>query len=305
MKKLILCSIPLVAALLVGCDQHVPSDSSGYVPLPAIQGSTAVPTTASVTNAAVPAMGPLGAASRRNPPHGQPGHRCDIAEGAPLPVSGGASLATLPSATAPNLKLFANQPLQLNNNQASNSAIPATAATPAATAASTATGLNPKHGEPGHRCDIAVGAPLNAAPAKPAQPGTNTTLTSTTTAPASSSNTTAFIPADGLNPKHGQPGHRCDIAVGAPLNGPTKSAATTPTTNTPTTTATPVTVNPLAPLASDTSANTNFSPATSPASVAKPAAAAAPADGLNPKHGQPGHRCDIAVGAPLNSKDKQ
>ena len=27
--------------------------------------------------------------------------------------------------------------------------------------------------------------------------------------------------------------------------------------------------------------------------------------GLNPAHGQPGHRCDIAVGAPLNSKPTQ
>jgi hypothetical protein len=26
---------------------------------------------------------------------------------------------------------------------------------------------------------------------------------------------------------------------------------------------------------------------------------------LNPEHGKPGHRCDIAVGAPLNSKPKQ
>src|SRR6188474_1027285 len=26
--------------------------------------------------------------------------------------------------------------------------------------------------------------------------------------------------AEGMNPPHGQPGHRCDIAVGAPLNSP-------------------------------------------------------------------------------------
>jgi len=29
---------------------------------------------------------------------------------------------------------------------------------------SSSTALNPKHGEPGHRCDIAVGAPLNSKP---------------------------------------------------------------------------------------------------------------------------------------------
>lgn len=30
-------------------------------------------------------------------------------------------------------------------------------------------GLNPAHGQPGHRCDIAVGAPLNSAPAQQGQ----------------------------------------------------------------------------------------------------------------------------------------
>ena len=59
----------------------------------------------------------------------------------------------------------------------------------------TASGLNPEHGLPGHRCDLPVGAPLTvsaetkaAAPAKPK-----------------------------TNPQHGMPGHRCDLAVGAPL----------------------------------------------------------------------------------------
>ena|SRR5690606_21845965 len=54
-------------------------------------------------------------------------------------------------------------------------------------------GLNPPHGQPGHRCDIAVGAPL----------GGNSILNSD--------------PSVALNPPHGQAGHRCDIAVGAPL----------------------------------------------------------------------------------------
>jgi hypothetical protein len=54
-------------------------------------------------------------------------------------------------------------------------------------------GLNPPHGQPGHRCDIAVGAPLGGS--------------------MMNDNSTA----SNLNPPHGQPGHRCDIAVGAPL----------------------------------------------------------------------------------------
>jgi hypothetical protein len=90
-------------------------------------------------------------------------------------------------------------------------------------------GINPAHGQPGHRCDIPVGAPLNSPPGKtpaapaaqqqknppvatqqgtnPVQPAPSTTTTQTTTQTA-----------PGMNPPHGQPGHRCDIAVGAPLS---------------------------------------------------------------------------------------
>ncbi|MBL0306843.1 MAG: hypothetical protein IPQ25_12675 [Chitinophagaceae bacterium] len=83
-------------------------------------------------------------------------------------------------------------------------------------------GLNPAHGQPGHRCDIQVGAPLDS---KPTQATVNTnpqpaTITSTPSpaAPVLNTNTAPGATAAGLNPAHGQPGHRCDIAVGAPLN---------------------------------------------------------------------------------------
>ena len=39
--------------------------------------------------------------------------------------------------------------------------------------------------------------------------------------------------------------------------------------------------------------------------VQNPSAAAVTASGMNPPHGQPGHRCDIPVGQPLNSKPAQ
>jgi hypothetical protein len=169
-----------------------------------------------------------------NPEHGKPGHRCDIAVGAPL-----------------------------------NAASPASAAVPAGqTAASTASitassGLNPEHGKPGHRCDIAVGAPLNSSPASnTAQPITVPTQASNPVI-QSAATTGSVSTAPGMNPEHGKPGHRCDIAVGAPLNSKPATAAAKPA-------ATPA-VTPVAP-------------------------------GMNPQHGQPGHRCDIAVGAPLNSK---
>lgn len=96
-----------------------------------------------------------------------------------------------------------------------------------ATTAATAPGMNPPHGQPGHRCDISVGAPLNSAPAKTtAAP----VVTSTATPIATPATITpaAVKTAPGMNPPHGQPGHRCDIAVGAPLNSaPAKAAATT------------------------------------------------------------------------------
>jgi hypothetical protein len=80
----------------------------------------------------------------------------------------------------------------------------------------TATGANPAHGQPGHRCDIAVGAPLNSpvAATAPATSQQNTAVPANTvmTAPVETTPT-----AEGMNPPHGQTNHRCDIAVGAPL----------------------------------------------------------------------------------------
>lgn len=84
-----------------------------------------------------------------------------------------------------------------------------------------AKGMNPSHGQPGHRCDIPVGAPLNspvAANSTTPQVVTNSGQTVTTT-----TMTTAKTPK-GMNPPHGQPGHRCDISVGAPLDSPVAAA---------------------------------------------------------------------------------
>ena len=87
--------------------------------------------------------------------------------------------------------------------------------------------LNPAHGEPHHRCDIAVGAPIdsqpaaqNAAPQMPPQAAPanafNTNPISPTKAP-SAAPVTATGPKPTLNPAHGEPHHRCDLEVGAPL----------------------------------------------------------------------------------------
>lgn len=72
-----------------------------------------------------------------NPAHGMPGHDCAIPEGAPLPQKGTAQPQvqnTAPAQTeVKNIPMEVKQPVK----------------------------LNPAHGLPGHRCDIAEGAPLS------------------------------------------------------------------------------------------------------------------------------------------------
>lgn len=86
--------------------------------------------------------------------------------------------------------------------------------------------LNPAHGQPGHRCDINVGAPLNSKP--PALPNANPATTISTAPPA---NAAVQKTLPGMNPPHGEPGHRCDIGVGAPLNSKPAPAANPVVTN--------------------------------------------------------------------------
>jgi hypothetical protein len=91
-------------------------------------------------------------------------------------------------------------------------------------AAKTAAGMNPAHGEPGHRCDIAVGAPLSSAPATPAvsktitMPQTGASAAPATQVTPAAAKPAAATPGTGkVNPAHGQPGHDCAVPVGAPL----------------------------------------------------------------------------------------
>ncbi len=71
--------------------------------------------------------------------------------------------------------------------------------------------LNPAHGQPGHRCDLAVGAPLTNADGTPVPAANPQNIQSKPVNPAT-------VPSGlKVNPPHGQPGHRCDIQVGAPL----------------------------------------------------------------------------------------
>jgi hypothetical protein len=118
-----------------------------------------------------------------------------------------------------------------------NTATPAVTMSNGQSTTATPPGMNPPHGQPNHRCDIPVGAPLNSKPTQAAnvQPMKINMPTTTMTAP----NT---VTPPGMNPPHGQPNHRCDIAVGAPLN----SKPNTPAVTTQPVTSQPAVAQPVA-----------------------------------------------------------
>lgn len=121
----------------------------------------------------------------------------------------------------------------------------------------------------------AISVPGLSEPVKtaPAITSTSAPVVTSTSAPVTQT-------APGMNPPHGQPGHKCELAVGAPLNSkPTTTSVTPPPIKTEMTSA---------------------QPASTPVQVAAPVTNAA-GKRLNPAHGQPGHDCSIAVGQPLKN----
>lgn len=89
----------------------------------------------------------------------------------------------------------------------------------------TAPGMNPPHGQPGHRCEIAVGAPLNSKSTEIKKPQVTQVVNEkpvekpvlNVNSNNGSSTVVGTNTPPGMNPPHGQEGHRCDVAVGAPL----------------------------------------------------------------------------------------
>ncbi len=115
--------------------------------------------------------------------------------------------------------------------------------------------------------------------------------------------TTATAPATGgnansgpLNPAHGEPGHKCEIAVGAPLNSAPSTAPATIKPELPGPGQAPTTQRIEMP-ATTGSAPSPGSIMTAPAPSSGTPTVTAP--GMNPPHGEPGHDCAVAVGAPL------
>jgi len=208
-------------------------------------------------------------------------------------VPSAGSPVSLPAATA-------DAPVNpTDSNNAPLTAIPASSAN---------TALNPAHGQPGHNCGIAVGAPLSTASIKSvAIPASATSLNIESQNPViNNSQTQLTVPTPktsaSLNPAHGQPGHKCDIAVGAPLNSKTTSSTippinlkTTPansktTVDQPTSLPTPLPVNATQPIQSSP-LNVSLPQSTTPGQNSKVR--------LNPPHGQPGHDCSVPAGKPL------
>ena len=144
------------------------------------------------------------------------------AQSTATPVSTETKTADNDSATTENVAQ--NAPAPPSGTIATTTSAPA-----AATSTSGKPALNPAHGEPHHRCDIAVGAPIDSQPATPnvasqaVQKGNapantfNTSPIAPTNAPSSAAPVTATGPKPALNPAHGEPHHRCDLQVGAPL----------------------------------------------------------------------------------------
>jgi len=139
--------------------------------------------------------------------------------------------------------------------------------------------FNPKHGAPGHDCSIAVGAPLKSAtkPVAPTPPPSATQVVAPQAMPVNAPQATANVATKGkkLNPAHGEQNHRCDIAVGAPLDSK------------PVQTNVAVAQPQVVQQAPATTATTQVPTVNEKGQK------------LNPPHGQPNHRCDLAVGAPL------
>ena len=123
--------------------------------------------------------------------------------------------AQAPAAEAAQTAPTAPQPAPEPAAGSQNAGGPAPSAAPQT---ATAEGMNPPHGQPNHRCDIPVGAPLNSPPGKP--PAQPTMVQQGAPVQPGPVQAAPVQTAPGMNPPHGQPNHRCDIPVGAPLDSP-------------------------------------------------------------------------------------
>ncbi len=127
-----------------------PSSLNSAVPLTNVSSAPFASTSTPVANSSVPVNAPKAAKStaRLNPAHGQPGHDCAIPVGAPLK----GNVAAAPAAS-PAKAIAKSIPLE-------SPSLVTQAAAPAPITTNPNAKINPAHGQPGHDCAVAVGAPL-------------------------------------------------------------------------------------------------------------------------------------------------
>ncbi|KMQ66356.1 hypothetical protein ACM46_02095 [Chryseobacterium angstadtii] len=144
-----------------------------------------------------------------NPPHGQPGHRCDIPVGQPLT----GSPAPAQAAPGQNITVNPSNAVKIDPNSMSPGKV---AIDNNGKQVKTAPGMNPPHGQPGHRCDIPVGQPLSSKPAPAPAPQPVQNAAQNVPGPVTAAPPTGEKPK--LNPAHGEPWHNCALKVGDPLS---------------------------------------------------------------------------------------
>lgn len=141
----------LTVLVLVACNkkEEKGQEASVAAPLSAIETATASgAASAPETYTTAPAQQVQATGVRLNPPHGEPGHICEIAVGAPLPTEEGILPAPVeiaperPTPISPGATSVLNMPL---NTMVNSGPKPR---------------FNPPHGQPWHTCDLEVGAPL-------------------------------------------------------------------------------------------------------------------------------------------------
>ncbi len=154
--KQILYGLAIVTTL-VACNK---SESKTNVEVPqletstpsAIEAASAIGAQSSPTTYTTPQAQPAPAAGvKLNPAHGEPGHICEIAVGAPLPADGVVPAAQPTVAAAPA------KPMPINPSTTSTLNMPINTVVPTGPKPK----FNPAHGQPWHDCDLDVGAPLN------------------------------------------------------------------------------------------------------------------------------------------------
>lgn len=149
----------LAATFAAACNNSIDGSNEVKTTLPVTPPTILSPTDTSKKSTVVPPTVTAGTASTKpltlNPAHGQPGHRCDLAVGAPLSDATATSPLNVPGSVTATSQPSSGQPIQ-NISAAKTPLLQLEGSnTP-----QSGVRLNPAHGQPGHDCSIEVGKPL-------------------------------------------------------------------------------------------------------------------------------------------------